>query len=114
MSEHRRACLGTEAGDDVDDTLWQSGIEQRLHDVDGRKWSIFGRLDHAGVAADESREELPRWDRHRKVPRSDHAAHAYRLADGHCKLVRKFGRHSLTEEAASFARHVVGGIDCFL
>src|SRR3954454_14967071 len=109
MREHGRAGFGAESGDDVDHTFRQTGVEQRLNDVDGRERSVFSGLDHAGVSADKRREELPRWDRHGKVPRRDHAAYAHGLADGHREFVGEFGGNRLAEEAAAFAGHVIRG-----
>src|SRR3954470_12335763 len=106
MCQHGSTRLGTEAGDDVDYTFRQAGVHERLDDIDGGKWSVLCRLDHASVSANQCGKELPRGNRHGEVPRSDHSANAYRLADGHRKFVGKLRGDGLTEETASFAGHV--------
>jgi hypothetical protein len=114
MLGERRADFGAEAGDDVDDAFRDAGVGQRLHQVEGGERSVLRGLDHAGVAADDGGQQLPRRDGHGEVPGRDHAADADGLADGHGEFVGEFGRHGRAEEAAAFAGVVVGGVDGFL
>ena len=83
---HRRAG----SGDDIDHPRRQAGIHQRLHQVIGRERRVGGRLDDAGIAANQRREELPRGDGHGKIPRRNEPYHSHRHADAHGKLVLKF------------------------
>ena len=110
----RRAHFGPESGDDVDDALGYARIGQRLHQVESGKRSVLRGLDDAGVAADDRRQQLPRRNGHREIPRRDHAAHADRLPHGHGKLVGQLRRHGRTEQTAAFAGVVVGGVNRFL
>jgi hypothetical protein len=114
MLGQRRANFRAEAGHDVDHAFRDSCVSQRLHQVEGRERSVLGRLDHAGVAADHSGQQLPRRDGHGEVPGRDHAADADRLADGHGKLVGQLRGHGRAEQAAAFAGVVVGGVNRFL
>ena len=102
------------AGNDVDDAGGQSGIEQRLDEVVGGERRVLRGLDDAGVAADDGGEQLPRGDGHGKIPRRDHAADAERLAHAHGKFIGQLRGRGVAEHAASFAGHVVGGVDGFL
>ena len=52
-----------------------------LGEPDRRQRRDLGRLEHHGVAGRERRSETPAGDRHREVPRHDHADHAERLAE---------------------------------
>ena len=72
------------------------------------------RLDHAGIAADQSGQQLPGRNRHGEVPGRDHAADAERLTDRHREFIGQLRRSGRSEETTAFAGHVVGGIDGFL
>src|ERR1019366_6131574 len=114
MLGQRRADFRAEAGHDVDDAFRDAGIGKRLDQVEGGERSVLRRLDHAGVAADDGGQQLPRRDCHGEIPGRDHAADADRLADGHGELVGQFRVHGRAEEAAAFAGVVVGGVNRFL
>ena len=114
MLDHRRAHFAAEAGDDVNDARGNAAVGQRLHEVQRRERRVLRRLDHRGVAGDQGREELPRRNRHREIPRRDHGADAERLANGHSKLVGQLRRHRRPKQAAAFAGGVIAAIDGFL
>ena len=110
----RRARVRPVAAHDIHHAARQSGFGQNLHQVVGRKRRIFGRLDHHGVSADQRRHHLPRRNRHRKIPRRDHPAHADGLPHAHRKFIRQLRRSGLAKQPAPFAGHVIGHVDGFL
>ena len=114
MLDHRRAYLAAKAGDDVDYAGGNSAIGQRLHKVERRQRRVLRRLDHRGVAGDQRGEQLPRRNRHGKVPRRDHGADAQRLANRHGEFVGQLRRHGRAEQATAFAGGVVAAIDRLL
>ena len=114
MLGDRRSDFRAESGHDVDDALRQARVGEGANQIESGERSVLRGLDHAGVAADDCWQQLPRRDRHREIPRRDHAADADRLADGHGELVRHLRGHGGPEQPASFAGVVVGGVDGFL
>ena len=56
---------------------------------------MLGRLQHDAVAGQQGREDLPRRDGHREVPRRDHPDHADGLARRPGHLVGQLGGHRL-------------------
>ena len=108
------ADLGAGSGDDVDHARRNSGIDQRLDQIEGGERGVHGGLDDAGVAADQRGQELPGGDGHGEVPGGDHAADADRQTDAHGEFVAQLGRSGDAEEAAAFAGHVEGSVDGFL
>ena len=109
-----RPDFGAESGHDVDHAFGYAGIGQRLHQVKGGEGRVLRRFNHAGVAADDGGQQLPRRNRHGKVPGRNHAADADRLAHGHGEFVGQLGRHGGAEHAAAFAGVVIGSVDSFL
>ncbi len=59
-----------------------AGLERELGEPDRGQRGQLGRLEHDGVAGGERGRESPRRDRHREVPRHDHADDAERLVEG--------------------------------
>src|SRR5580698_2105697 len=114
MLRQRAAYFGAETSDDVDDAFGQAGVDQGADEVKSGKRGVLSGLDDTSVAADDGWQQLPGWNCHGEIPRGDHAADAERLADGHGKLVGKFGGGGGAEHAAAFAGHVVGGVDGLL
>ena len=114
MLGERRPYLRAEAGHDVDDAFGKSGIDQRANQVEGRQRRVLRGLDDAGVAADDGGQQLPRGDRHGKIPGRDHAADADGLPHRHRELVGHFRGRGGTEHAAPFAGVVVSSVDGFL
>ena len=114
MLGDRRADFGAESGDDVDHALGQPRVGQCSHEIESRERCVLRGLDDAGVAADDCGQKLPRRDRHGKIPRSDHAAYADRLAHRHGELVRHLRGNGGAEQAPSFAGVVIGGVNRFL
>ena len=70
----RRADLVAAAGDQVDDALRDAGLLEHLDEVQRRQRRLRRRLEDDGVAADQRRDDLPRRDRHREIPRRDDRA----------------------------------------
>ena len=56
--------------------LGQPGLERQLADPDRGQRRDLGGLEHDGVAGGQRGREAPAGDRHREVPRHDHAHHA--------------------------------------
>ena len=114
LGRQRRADLVAVAGDHVDDALRDAGFLEHLDEVQRRQRRLRRGLEDDGVAADQRRDDLPRRDRHREVPRRDDRADAERLAHRHRELVAQLGRHGLPEHAAPLAGHVEGHVDGLL
>ena len=112
--EQRVADVAAAAGDEVDDAARDAGLFEDLDEVERRERRQRRRLEHDGVAADQRRDDLPRRDRHRKIPRRDDRADAERLTHRHRELVAQLGRHGLAVLAPPFARHEEGHVDRFL
>ena len=62
--------------------LGQPGLERQLADPDRGQRGDLGRLEHDRVAGRQRGREAPAGDRHREVPRHDHADDAERLVEG--------------------------------
>ena len=90
------------------------GFDEQLDEALREHRRVVGGLEDDRVAAHERRDDLPRGNRDRKVPRRDHADHADRLADAHLELVGQLGRCRVPKEATTFAGHVVAHVDRFL
>jgi hypothetical protein len=101
-------------GHQVEHPRRQPGLLQDLDEVPRGERREGGGLQHDGVAADERRQNLPRRDGHREVPRRDDAAHPDRLADRHRELVAQFRGRRLAVLAAALARHEERHVDGFL
>ena len=91
-----------------------AGLLEDLDEVERRERRQRRRLEDDGVAADERRDDLPRRDRHREIPRRDDRADAERLAHRHRELVAQLRRHRLAVLAAAFAGHEERHVDRFL
>jgi hypothetical protein len=59
MLDQRRADLGAEAGDDVDDAGREARLFEQLDELERRGGGELGGLDHHRVAGGERRRELP-------------------------------------------------------
>ena len=114
MLDERRSRFRPDAVHDVYDSARQAGFGKYLHQTVSGKRRIFGRLDHHRVSANQRRHNLPRGYGHGKIPRRNHGANAQRLARGHGIFIGQFRRSGLAEQAAAFARHVVGHVNGFL
>ena len=44
---------------DVNDSLRHTGVGKRSHQIEGRKGSVLGRLDHTSISANQRRKQLP-------------------------------------------------------
>ena len=71
-------------------------------------------FDDDGVAADQRRNQFPRRNRHREIPRRDQPAQTDRLAHAHRKLVGHLGRCRESVKPSPFAGSVVSAVDGFL
>ncbi len=100
--------------DHVHDTRRHTGFFEDADEVMCRERRQLGRLEDDGVAAHERGDDLPRWDRHREVPRRDDRADAERLADRHRTLVAQFRRHGLSVLPSPFPREEERHVDRFL
>ncbi len=100
--------------DEIHDARRDASLPENPDEVERRQRREAGRLQDDGVAEDERRHDLPRWDRHRKIPRRDQAADAERLADRHRELVPQLGGNGLPGLAAPFSRHEERHVDGFL
>ena len=114
MGQHGRARFRAKPAHDVHHAARQPSLQQRSHQVEGRKRRVFRRLDNTGVAAHQRGKQFPGRDRHGKIPRRDHAAHPDGHAHRHGKFVRQLRRHRLPKKPPAFSRHVVGRIDRLL
>ena len=110
----RRTGAWAVAAHQIDDTARHTRFGQDLHQMVSRKRRIFGWLQHDRVSANERRHQLPRWNRHRKIPRCDHSTYSNRLAHAHREFAGQFRRCRLAKEPAAFARHVIRHVDGFL
>ena len=114
MLGDRSTYVRTESAHDVDDALGQARVAEGANQIKGRERRVLRGLNDASVAANDRRQKLPRRNRHGKVPRRDHAAHADGLAHGHGELVGHFRRNGGAEQPAPFAGVVIGGVNGFL
>ena len=114
MLGERRSDFGAEAGDDVHDAFGNAGVDERFNEIENRERRVLRRFDDAGVAGDERREELPRWNCHGEVPGRDHGADADGLADRHGEFVGQLRRNGVAEHASTFTSHEVSSVDGFL
>ena len=69
-------------GSTVNTPSGRPGLEGQLGQAQRGQRGQLGGLEHHGVAGGERRGEAPAGDRHREVPRHDHADHAERLVEG--------------------------------
>ena len=90
------------------------GLFENLDEVQRRQRRQRRRLEDDRVAADERRDDLPRRNRHREIPRRDDRADAERLPHRHRELVAQLGRHGLPVLAPPLAGHEEGHVDGFL
>src|SRR5688572_4038626 len=114
MIRHPGADSFAVAGNKVHNARWYACFFTSLDEVVSRKWSVFSGFDYNGVAADQRGYKFPRWNRHRKIPRSDQATETDRLTHTHRKLAAHLGRSREAVQATSFASCVVRAVDCFL
>jgi hypothetical protein len=77
----RRAGLGAETGDDVEDALRQPGFRAEFGSPQQRQARVLCRFHDAGVAGRDGRAHRAPEDLHRVVPRHDVAGDAVGLAD---------------------------------
>src|SRR5690606_40782465 len=56
-----KGCTGslTVTADNIDDAGWESGFFDKVTEVEGRKWSLFGSLQNNSVAGCKSWTYLP-------------------------------------------------------
>ena len=114
VDEHRAANIATATRHQVDDASRETGLFENPDEVQRRKRRQRGRLENDRVAAHQRRDDLPRWNRHRKIPRCDDRAHAQGLPHGHRELVSQFGRHGLPVLPPPLAGHEEGHVDGLL
>ncbi len=88
------------ARDHREDALRDPGLERELADAEGGHRGQLGRLEHDAVARGERRCEAPAGDRHREVPRDDHADDAERLLERHVRARRPPGSAARTSAPA--------------
>ena len=98
----------------LDDFGRQAGFQKNLDEEGTGVGYVLGRLEHHAVPAKQGREDLPGGDRHGKVERCDHPAHADWTPNAHRPLIAQLGRHGVTEEASPFRARVVSSVDAFL
>ena len=70
------------AGEDVQHTRWQPGLQRELAQAQRGERRLLGRLQHDRAAGRERRRDLPGGHHQREVPRDDLRAHADGLAAG--------------------------------
>src|SRR6185312_1217437 len=76
----QRGARVAEAGDDVDDAVWEPSLLQQLAEAERRQRRLLRRLEYHGASAREHWPELPRGHQQREVPRDDLTNDADRLA----------------------------------
>ena len=94
----------TPAGQHLEQSVGQPGLERELAEPDRGERRPLGGLEQHGVARGERGREPPRRDRHREVPRHDDADDAERLVEGH---VEAAGDRDLLADQPLRARRVV-------
>src|SRR5207237_4716522 len=114
MGDEVVAEVSSRAKHKVQDPLRQSGLLEYFDEPHRQERRVRSRLEHDRVPEDESRHELPGWDREREIPWSDRCDHAHRVPHAHRPFVWKLGGDDITELAAPFARDVVGHVDALL
>ena len=89
----RVADFAAAADDEIDDAGRHAGLAQDLDEVERPSAACHaGRLEDDGIAGDERRQDLPRRDRHREVPRRDDAGRRRSAcAPTCCQFVRQLG-----------------------
>ena len=108
------ADLAAAAGHEVHHARGDAGFGENPDEVQRRQRRQRRRFEDDGVAADQRRNDLPRGDGHRKVPRRNHGTDPERLPHRHREFVTELGRHRLTILAAAFSRHEERHVDRFL
>ena len=106
--------LAAEPVHEVDDAVGHAGLDEQLDEALREHRRVVRGLEDDGVPAHERRDDLPRGNGDREVPRRDHADHADRLPDAHLELVGQLRRRRVAEEAPALAGHVVAHVDRFL
>ena len=101
MRDERRAGLGPESRDDVDDTVRKSRLGKERREFEHRRRRELRRLDDRRASGGERRGELPARERERRVPRRDDGDHAFRL-------VLRVGEHAPLVGRDHRALHLVG------
>ena len=89
----------------LEHVLRQPGLQGELGEPQRGQRGQLGRLEHDRVAGGERGREAPGRDRHREVPRHDHADHAERLVEGD---VEAAGHRDLLADQPLRRRRVVG------
>ena len=87
VTDQRVAGRRAAAGDDIHHAFGED-VGDDLGELQRRQRRLLGRLDDDGVAAGESRRELPGGHHQRIVPRRDRADHADRIAADHRGVAR--------------------------
>src|SRR5215470_20421568 len=93
--------------DDVDDSLGQASIMERLNEAQCAQGSIACRFDDDGIARDERREHFPGWDGDGEIPWRDAGDDANRVTRSNARFVGQFDGDAVAEETASFTTHVI-------
>ena len=92
MRDERRAHLGSESRDDVDDAFGKPRLGEERREFEHRRRRELRRLDHRRASGGERRSELPARQRERRIPWRDDADHALGLVlrvGEHAPLVRR-------------------------
>ena len=96
----------------IQDAVGQpAAIDQQLEQRRAAGRGVLGGLPHHGVAAQQSRDEVPGRDGDREVAGGDDAHHPDRVAEREQLLVRHLARHGLAVEPAPFAEEEIAGVN---
>ena len=93
MLDDCRARLLAESGDEVDDALWNPGIDEQVDERGREAGRVLRRLEDDGIAREQRREHLPAWDCDREVPRGDQTGDTDRDALGEAEDIGALRRH---------------------
>ena len=89
----RRAGGGPSAENEIGDAGWQARFLQRPHQKNRGRGRQLTRLEHEGVARQQSRCHLPNRLQQRVIPGGDQSADADRLVDEATDRIRPAGVH---------------------
>lgn len=99
---------GADAGDDVDDTRWEAGLDDKLAEVESRQWGLLSGLEDDCVSAGEGWRDFPGEHHEGEVPvvMSEHRSSSADLTRPQRSNRRDVPGNNLTADSERLLQHV--------
>ena len=114
MADNAHPNFTAAAVHNIDDPFGNTCIHKNLYERCCRGRRVRCRLEHHSVATEQRREDLPRGDGHREVPRGHHTGNADRHAHRHVEFVRQLRGNGVAEKTTRLGRSIIGCVNSFL